>query len=93
MVAISTRFQSERAPCGRVGEGEHYESEDAQGLTTDQFVFACGCRISRQEYHDGSIERSLVHHDGRVLVDELAAEHGAWSLAPQHRRRHRHGGG
>jgi hypothetical protein len=89
MVAISNRFESERAPCGRIGDGEHYENEDAQGLLTDEFVYACGCRRTRQEYHDGSIERSAIHHDGHVLVDELAAEHGAWSLA--RRRRHRGG--
>jgi hypothetical protein len=87
MSVISTRFQSERAPCGRVVDGEHYESQDEQGLYTDQLSYSCGCQTTRQEYHDGSFDCRTVRHDGDVMVDELATEHGAWSWVQ--RRRHR----
>jgi hypothetical protein len=70
MTATSTRFTAERAPCGRTGSGTHHESWDGQGLLTDEYVYECGCRSTRQEYHDGSVERRVVRHDGKVLVDE-----------------------
>lgn len=27
--------------------------------------------VTRHEYYDGSVSRKLVHHNGKVLVDEL----------------------
>jgi hypothetical protein len=70
MTATSTRFTSQRAPCGRLVDGEHGEYRDDQGLITDEYRYACGCRNTRQEYHDGSVEHLVVRHDGKVLVDE-----------------------
>jgi hypothetical protein len=70
MTATSSRFTGQRAPCGRTVAGEHNEYRDGQGLITDEYTYACGCRSRREEYHDGSVERLVVRHDGKVLVDE-----------------------
>ena len=75
MAATSTCFQSEKAPCGRIVDGEHYQDQDEEGLVTDNLYYACGCRCIRHEYHDGSVVRKVVTHDGTVLVDDLIAEH------------------
>jgi hypothetical protein len=74
MAPTTTSFESEQAPCGRVVEGEGYEFADEQGMSINDRHYACGCRSVMHEYHDGSIARKVVHHDGRVLVDELLAE-------------------
>lgn len=72
----SERFSGLKAPCGRVGDGEAFRDADEQALVTEDLMFACGCRVTTHEYHDGSIGRRELHHSGRVLVDELLAE---WS--------------
>ncbi|HEU4541484.1 MAG TPA: hypothetical protein VFR23_10195 [Jiangellaceae bacterium] len=77
MTVTSTKFSSRLAPCGRMKTGEHYETRDDQGLATDQMLFDCGCRASREEYHDGSIEYVVVRHDGKLLNHETVSEHGA----------------
>lgn len=77
MVGTSIRFTSEKAPCGKTVDGEHYRDEDAQGLLIHEQFFACGCRRTRQEYHDGSFHTTAVRHDGRVLADDFGPEHGA----------------
>jgi hypothetical protein len=77
MVATSSRFTGRLAPCGDVRDGEVFESEDAQGLTIDQRRYSCGCQWLRQEYHDGSVYHRIVHHDGKVLEDQIIGEHGA----------------
>jgi len=46
---------------------------DEECLLTDDTSYSCGCRRTRHEYHDGSYRRLIVHHSGRVLVDELLA--------------------
>lgn len=71
MATTSSSFDSHRAPCGRVVSGESYEDRDDQALLTEEMSFACGCRIIRHEYHDGSVSRRVIRHDGKVLVDEL----------------------
>jgi hypothetical protein len=71
-----TQFAGQKAPCGRVVDGESYRDEDEQALVTEDVSYACGCRSIRHEYHDGSVGRRIIHHNGRVLVDELLAE---WS--------------
>jgi hypothetical protein len=76
MVPTSTGFKSQQAPCGRIVDGESYQDQDGQGLVINGLYYACGCRSIRHEYHDGSICRKVVHHDGTCLVDELIAE---WS--------------
>ncbi len=77
MTVTSASFCSRLAPCGRLISGDHYETRDEQGLATDQMVFDCGCRSTREEYHDGSVEYVVVRHDGKLLNHETVAEHGA----------------
>ena len=47
--------------------------QDDDVVMTHEATFACGCRTIQHEYHDGAVSRTLVHHDGRILVDELIA--------------------
>jgi hypothetical protein len=75
MPATHNRFTGEQAPCGRIVDGERYQDQDEQCLVSDELFYACGCRSIRHEYHDGSVSRKVVRHDGTVLVDELIAEH------------------
>jgi hypothetical protein len=75
MTGTSTSFKSAQAPCGRIVDSEQYQVEDEQGLVSDHLYFACGCRSIRHEYHDGSAHRMVVRHDGKVVMDELVAEH------------------
>ena len=75
MIATTAGFQAERAPCGRMTDGEHCLDQDEEGLVSDSWYYTCGCRSVRHEYHDGSVCRKLIRHDGAVLVDELIAEH------------------
>jgi hypothetical protein len=77
MTVTSTRFSNRLAPCGRPRTGEHYETRDDQGLATDQMLFDCGCRTTREEYHDGSVEHVVVRHDGKLLNHETISEHEA----------------
>jgi hypothetical protein len=75
MAATSILFTSEKAPCGRIVEGEHFQDQDDEGLVTDNLYYACGCRSIRHEYHDGSVLLKVIRHDGTVLSDDLVAEH------------------
>ena len=74
MSATTTSFRNARAPCGRIVDGEQHQDQIEEGLVTEELSFACGCRSIRREYHDGSVGRKLVRHDGTVLVDEIVAE-------------------
>ena len=67
-------FKDREAPCGKVMHGERFQDRDAEALLTDQQRYACGCRIIRHEYHDGTVSCKTIHHNGKVLVDEI---HGA----------------
>ena len=73
MALTRTPFTTERAPCGRIVNGDRFQDQDEQCLVSDERFFACGCRDSRHEYHDGGVSLKVVHHDGTVLVDELIA--------------------
>lgn len=73
MPLTSIRFERQLAPCGRVVDGESYHDRDEQTVLTEELDYACGCRHVRHEYHDGSVSRRIVRHDGTVLVDELLA--------------------
>ena len=75
MIATTAGFQRERAPCGRMIDGERYQDQDKEGLVSDDWYYACGCRSIRHEYHDGSVWRKLIRHDGAVLTDELIVEY------------------
>ena len=70
MATASRRFNTSLAPCGRLVGGESYEDRDPDALITDGTFFACGCRTIGHEYHDGSVSRTVIRHDGRVLLDE-----------------------
>ncbi|MGW0735350.1 hypothetical protein [Streptomyces sp. NPDC002851] len=77
MVGNTIEFTEERALCGRVVDGLRYQEENGAGLLIDEVTYACGCRRSRHEFHDGSVRVTAVHHDGKVLQDEHSAEHEA----------------
>ena len=64
-------FKSQQAPCGRIVDGELYEDHDDDGLMTLETFYACGCESIRHEYHDGSVSRRIVRHDGKLLADEM----------------------
>jgi membrane-bound inhibitor of C-type lysozyme len=71
MPRTNTSFKAQQAPCGRNVDGESYQDRDADTLLTEELDYACGCSTIRHEYHDGSMSRKVVRHDGKVLVDEL----------------------
>jgi len=77
MAATSILFKTQKAPCGRIVDGEHIRQNDDEGLVIDDLYYACGCRSIRHEYHDGSVLRKVVTHDGTVLADDITAEHHA----------------
>ena len=66
-------FNSQQAPCGRLVDGERYEDHDDECVVTRETVYACGCKSTQHEYHDGSVSRRVVRHDGKLLVDEAAS--------------------
>ena len=52
-------------------DGQSFEDHDEDVVVTREVEYMCGCLSIQHEYHDGTISRKIVHHDGRVLVDEL----------------------
>jgi hypothetical protein len=73
MLRTSTRFHNQHAPCGLIADGERLQDRDEECLLTDDLSYDCGCRSTSHEYHDGAVSRTVVRHDGAVLVDELLA--------------------
>jgi hypothetical protein len=65
------RFRDRQAPCGKIVDGESYEDHDEDVVVTREVEYMCGCLSIQHEYHDGSVSRKVVHHDGHVLVDEV----------------------
>jgi hypothetical protein len=74
MSITSTHFDDMQAPCGQRVDGERLRERDDDCLISDDMFYACGCKTIRHEYHDGSVSRTVVRHDGTVVVDELFAE-------------------
>jgi hypothetical protein len=70
VTATINRFEATLAPCGKQHDGELCTSEDLEGLVTQELNYSCGCRSTKEEFHDGSCHRMTVDHHGRVLVDE-----------------------
>jgi hypothetical protein len=70
MSSVTSRFAATTAPCGQSCDGERHVTEDQQGLLTEDVLYSCGCRSTKEEFHDGSIHRMIVDHRGKVLVDE-----------------------
>ena len=66
----SGSFKGQPAPCGQLSDSEHYEDHD-DDFVTRGVEFACGCTSLHREYQDGSVSGRIVHHDGRIMVDEL----------------------
>ena len=64
-------FTGQQAPCGRIVSGEHFEDHDDEVVVTTETFYECGCKTINHQYHDGSVSRRMIHHDGRVLIDEL----------------------
>lgn len=77
MTVTSTPFTGQQAPCGRLHDGERREFRDDRGMAIQEMIYGCGCRSSREEYHDGSIEYDVVRHDGKPLSHTTIGEHGA----------------
>lgn len=75
MSLTSSIIHGQRAPCGQTVDVEAISDYDEDCRMTSDLYFACGCRSIFHEYHDGSVYRKTLHHDGRVIVDELLAEH------------------
>jgi len=71
MALTNHHFTCQQAPCGQIVDGDDYEDRDEEALVTQELDFACGCVSIRHEYHDGSVSRRVIHHDGDVLIDEL----------------------
>jgi hypothetical protein len=74
MVGTRIRFTSEQAPCGKTVDGERYRDDDDEGLVISDHYYACGCRTTRHEFHDGSIQVKAIRHDGKVVVDEFTRD-------------------
>ena len=70
MTSPISRFEANLAPCGQRKGGERAVNEDHQGLVIERITFACGCLSTKEEFHDGSVYHRVVHHRGKVLVDE-----------------------
>jgi hypothetical protein len=64
-------FKGQQAPCGQLVDGESYEDHDDEVVVTQEIFYSCGCQSIQHEYHDGSISRKVVRHDGKLLVDEM----------------------
>lgn len=77
MVGTKNRFADELAPCGKQVGGQRYRDRDDDGLVISDHFYACGCRRTWHEYHDGSMRETAVRHDGKVLLDDTGPERGA----------------
>jgi hypothetical protein len=75
MVATTTHFTKQKAPCGHTADGDHHVEADDDGLIYDDLKYSCGCREIRHIYHDGSTRIRTTRHDGKVLSDEHSGEH------------------
>jgi len=70
MALTNSAFKGRKAPCGQLVDGDAYEDRDDEAALTQGLDYACGCRTVQHEYHDGSVSRKVIRHDGIVLVDE-----------------------
>jgi hypothetical protein len=61
----------QQAPCGDIVDADDYEDRDDEALLTQKIDYACGCVSIQHEYHDGSVACKIIHHNGRVLKEEL----------------------
>jgi hypothetical protein len=75
MAATTTHFPKQKAPCGRMAEGDRHLESDDDGLAFDDLTYSCGCRETKHTYHDGDVRIRTIRHDGKVLRDERCGEH------------------
>ena len=64
-------FIGRPAPCGRVVGGEEFADQDDDVVVTQELIYQCGCQTIQHEYHDGSVSRKVIRHDGKILADEM----------------------
>ncbi|WP_214371011.1 hypothetical protein [Pseudonocardia sp. H11422] len=55
--------------------GSRHHEGDASGMVFDDVMYTCGCRTFSHQFHDGSVRTRVIRHDGRVLSNQLSAEH------------------
>jgi hypothetical protein len=75
MSGTSAPFSKERAPCGKTVSGSRHHESDDDGLSCSVVTYACGCRHTLSQYHDGTVRTRIIRHDGRILLNECSAEH------------------
>jgi hypothetical protein len=75
VIGTKTPFTNEKAPCGRWVNGSRYFEDDGSGIRCDDVTYDCGCRSIEHQFHDGSCRTRVTRHDGRLLLNELSAEH------------------
>ena len=80
MVATTTHFTKQNAPCGRTKDCDRHVESDDDGLAFDDIKYLCGCREIRHVYHDGCVRIRTIRHDGKVLRDEHCGEHEAFEV-------------
>jgi len=71
MSITDSTLKNRPAPCGRLVDCAVHQDRDDDAMVTEELEYSCGCMSIRHEYHDGSLRRKIVRHDGTVLVDEL----------------------
>lgn len=76
MVGTKVPFEAETAPCGRTVSGVHFLDDDGDGLLIRDERYACGCRRTHHEFHDGSIRETAVRHDHKPFRGEASEDHG-----------------
>jgi hypothetical protein len=70
VTATVSRFEARLAPCGKTHDGEQMMTQDLEGLVTEDLRYSCGCQSTKEEFHDGSVHRMVMHHSGKILADE-----------------------
>ena len=71
MTVTRHHFTSLQAPGGQIVDADDYEDRDDEALLTQETDYQCGCVCIQHQYHDGSVACKIVHHNGRVLKEEL----------------------
>jgi hypothetical protein len=76
MVGSRRPFDPEPAPCGKVVGGDCYRDHDDEGLVVYVLNYTCGCRRTRHEYHDGTVNTQAIRHGRRHrLISDEHSEH------------------
>ena len=76
MVGSRSAFEPEPAPCGKIVGGDCYRDRDDEGLVVYDLYYSCGCRRTRHEYHDGTVNTQAIRHGRRhKVVSDEHSEH------------------